>query len=332
MSFDLDSSMVDFKVSRNSRKFTEISVDGQHLSIHELRSQMNSNKHIGNPKMLHYLNKNIPDYPTPVEFHVANVAHVTEEMPLRGILGSEKFKPPNSEFSWWDLKISDDEINSAEQRYLEKNRPNEAADYRERQEPFLNKFTTSPLFQTHTSRYGNYRFTFPLAELMDWYKVQNCEGEEPVLRVFKTITYKQEIVYAVLVHSPKNDEQFKHLPYLEKSEFICYLDGEIIWKAQAIAETHSYEYSSGKLDDLQYNVFYVWDQVSVVFHLPSHDHINITRERLIKALEACEINDNNNLTRYEITTNPEELLRSLKKEVEDLKEESEEDMKPDVEY
>ncbi|GAA6082779.1 uncharacterized protein LOC125138349 [Tachysurus ichikawai] len=135
--------------------------------------------------------KKIPPYPCPVEFWVSDVAHVTDKTGFMGIMESEQFRPPNSEFSWWDLKIKEEEIRAAETGYME---TNEAQELKE-QKPFLEKFTTSPLFQLEKSRYGNYHFTFPLTDLMQWYKEQNCGGEEPVLRVYETITYKQEIVY-----------------------------------------------------------------------------------------------------------------------------------------
>ncbi|KAK3562824.1 hypothetical protein QTP86_010399 [Hemibagrus guttatus] len=72
-----------------------------------------------------------------------------------------------------------------------------------------------PSNREHESRYGNYRFTFPLTDLMQWYKEQNCGGKDPVLRVYETITYKQEIVYAVLIHSPEDNKRFGKYPLLE---------------------------------------------------------------------------------------------------------------------
>ncbi|KAK3537454.1 hypothetical protein QTP70_010665 [Hemibagrus guttatus] len=150
--------------------------------------------------MMKYITKEIPPYPNPVEFCVSEVAHVTDKKGFKGILALEKFNPPDSEFSWWDLKMNKKEIKSAMEIYIEKNFPNIT---KAEKKAFLEKFTTSPLFKLQESRYGNYRFTFPLTELMQWYKEQNCGGKDPVLRVHETITYKQEIVYTVLIHSPE---------------------------------------------------------------------------------------------------------------------------------
>ncbi|KAM9467097.1 uncharacterized protein Hap1MRO34_015996 [Clarias gariepinus] len=153
----------------NSRKKEEKFIEGQHLSLDELKEQNVMMKYLGKYEW-------IPRYPTPVEFWVKDVAHVTNESGCMGILVSEQFRPPKSEFSWWDLKINKEEITAAEKLYMKNNLPNQAQETYE-QDPFLEKFTTSPQFKLETSRYGNYRFTFPLTELMQWYKEQNC-GED----------------------------------------------------------------------------------------------------------------------------------------------------------
>ncbi|MCI4382356.1 hypothetical protein PGIGA_G00013940 [Pangasianodon gigas] len=322
---------VNIKGRWNPRGKQELFIRGQHVSLQRLREQML----LVNPQppMMKYLSKEIPPYPTPVEFWVSNVAHVTEETGFEGILESEQFNPPESEFLWWDLKINEEEIRSAEKRYMEGKFPNEAQELNE-QKPFLEKFTTSPLFQLEKSRFGNYRFTFPLAELMKWYKEQNCGGKEPVLRVCETITYKQEIVYTVLIHSPEDNERFREYPLLEASEWVRYQDGKIIWKAQAICETHWYQFVSGEVQSLNTHLFYVWDQVSLVFHLPNHTKpckaVKIPRERLIEALEACEL-DEIDLSRYEGSKNKEERFFEAKMKVSKLKRELEEnDIKMEV--
>ncbi|XP_047677824.1 uncharacterized protein LOC125146078 [Tachysurus fulvidraco] len=259
-------------------------ITGHHLSLCRLTRKVVTPQH----PMMKYLMKKIPPYPSPVKFCVSDVAHVTEETGFKGILKSEQFRPNNSEFSWWDLKINKEEIRAAEKRYVKKNFSNTAQDLNE-QKPFLEKFTTSPLFQLEKSRYGNYRFTFSLTDLMQWYKEQNCGGKKPVLRMCETITYKQKIVYAVLIHSPEDNKRFGEYPLLEASEWVRYQDGKINWKAQAICETHRYQLVSGEVQRLNTHLFYVWDQVSLVFHLPKPKALKIPTERLIEALEACKL-------------------------------------------
>ncbi|XP_036450116.1 uncharacterized protein LOC118824213 [Colossoma macropomum] len=340
---------VEFKADLNLRDMTEISVDGKHLSLEELRKHIDEDPtiwtkicHLGRrdtdnikaksrdkPKILDYLDKTVPEYPTPVEFHVSSVAHVTTKEPFKAILESEKIKPPNTrppntEFSWWTLAINEEEIKSAEKLYLE----NEKI---EMTETFLKKFTTSPAFQHDISRYGNYRFTFPLAELMELYKEQNCGGKEPVLRVFKTMFYKQEIVYAVLIHSPQDSKRFGDLPLLEDSKFARYKNGQIIWDAQAISSDHQFELSVDTNEARltvkcqRYTTYYVWDNVCLAFHLPSHKALKVPRKRLIEALDVCELHEKN-LHRCEDPTmrgtmfaDAKKLVDSCKKELEDNK-------------
>ncbi|KAM9466435.1 uncharacterized protein Hap1MRO34_015535 [Clarias gariepinus] len=278
----------------NSRGKQEYFIKGQHVTLETLREQM-SLQDPQNP-MMRYLEKDIPPYPTPVEFWVSKVAHVTAKSGFDGILESEQFKPGAGEFSWWGLKINKEDILAAEKFYKEQNLGHQAQELK-KQEPFLENFTLSPLFKSDTFCYGNYRFTFPLSELMQWYKEQNCGGEEPVLRVYETVTYRQEIMYTVLIHSPENNKRFKEYPLLEKNKLVRYQDGKIIWKAQAICETHWYKLVSGEAQPLRSHQFYVWDHVSLVFHLPNDASFKIPRMRLIEALDACKL-DEINLSGY----------------------------------
>ncbi|KAK2843756.1 hypothetical protein Q7C36_011971 [Tachysurus vachellii] len=307
---------------KNSRGIREKYITEQHVSLERLKERME----ILIPKdhMMTYLKKlkEIPPYPTPVEFWISDVAHVTDQTGFNGIKESEQFRPPNSEFSWWDLKIKEEEIRAAETFYIKTNFTNEALELKE-QKPFLEKFTKSPLFQLEKSRYGNYRFTFPLTDLMQWYKEQNSGGEEPVLRVYETITYKQEIVYTVLIHSPEDNERFGKYPLLEASEWVRYQDGKIIWKAQAICETHWYQFVSGEAQRLNTHEFYVWDQVSLVFHLPKPKALKIPKERLIEALDACELHSKIDLSRdkEERYMEAKEKVMQLKREFKEVKKE-----------
>lgn len=132
-------------------------------------------------KILDNVTNNIPNYPTPIEFHISEMTHVTNNDDFLKIMESGGFKA-HEKFSWWSLKIDEESIRAAEERYLEKVFPNSSQDQKERQDPFLCKFTTSPAFHIDKSRYGNFRFTFPLKELMETYKEQMCGGQDPVLR------------------------------------------------------------------------------------------------------------------------------------------------------
>lgn len=63
---------------------------------------------------------------------------------------------------------------------------------------------------------------------MEAYKKQMCEDEEPVLRVYGTKLFKQEIEYVVLVHSPQFNEKFSRYPLLASSPLVSYEGNQII--------------------------------------------------------------------------------------------------------
>ncbi|XP_073699412.1 uncharacterized protein [Garra rufa] len=249
-----------FAPGTNQHNIPELFHTGKHISIDDLKMRDDIRR---NEEVQRYLSKTVPDYPTPVEFHVTEVSHVTNMGSVQKIFNSGGFigHDPNS-LSWWSLKINEADIQAAEERYLESE--GLTTDH----QPFLSQFTTSPAFDNETSRYGNFRFTFPLTELMEAYKQQMCDGQEPVLRVYGTKLFKKKIEYIILVHSP----QASSLPELTSSPCVDYDGNRIVWRAQAICETHNFQLlkigNQAVIQQLQRNnaEFYVWDQVSLVFY------------------------------------------------------------------
>lgn len=121
---------------------TEIFVEGKHPSIKDLKEHLledttlwkkicklgrrdtgaiESKDFPNKPKILDYLNADVPQYPTPVEFHGSCVTYATEVNPFESILETEKIRPPKSEYSWWFLHTDEVERTSAEERYLQEN-------------------------------------------------------------------------------------------------------------------------------------------------------------------------------------------------------------------
>ncbi|XP_067260941.1 uncharacterized protein [Chanodichthys erythropterus] len=257
---------------RNARGSEEILLQQQHISIDHLKQTDEIQEE--DIYKIYLSKKDIPNYPTPVEFHITDVAHVTNKTRLPQILNSKGFKGLDKDsFSWWSLKINEADVRAAEERFLESLFPERTEEERSAQKPFLSEFTTSLAFNNEISRYGNFRFTFPLTELMEAYKKQMCEGEEPVLRVYGTKLFKQEIEYVVLVHSPQFNEEFKDFPLLTSSPLVSYDGNQIIWRAQAICETHKCQLVINgnqaffqKLERKNQK-FYVWDQVSLAFYV-----------------------------------------------------------------
>ncbi|XP_029629631.1 uncharacterized protein LOC115206617 [Salmo trutta] len=264
----------------------------EHVCIDTLKSKRSLRSHS-------YLRKEIPAYPERVEFHIPKVSHVTNEAGLDGIL-SNGFKGGNRRgpFMWWGLNIEDSNINEAQDRYLDGEIPDRHSSSaqtggRQRKVSFLKKFTTSPVFKDG-SRYGNYRFTFALEDLMQMYTEQLCGGEKPVLRVYQTVVYQQEIMYAVVVHSPEVKD-FDSFPLLEGAEAMCsYREGTIVWNAQAVSETHNYELirehnlMKAKKVRKGRHQFFMWDHVTLAFHMPHGTALCVDRKDLIEILKACD--------------------------------------------
>ncbi|XP_017158503.1 uncharacterized protein LOC108165902 [Poecilia reticulata] len=221
---------------QNRRRYPE-HFKGRHLNLTDLKTEslkigLSSN----------YLYKtNIPEYPKP-EFHVSHLKHETTQLGLHGIRGDGGFRPLNGgSLIWWSLAVGQDEINNAEKRLLEK-----SLSERERvapeQQRFLWKFATSPAFK-ETSRLGSFRFTFPLQEVLNAYRHQICSGAHPVMRVYETVLYTQEVMYTVLVHSPDEtvNKKFSEYPLLTRDDpnGICVNNDEhFIWRSEAMCETH----------------------------------------------------------------------------------------------
>ncbi|XP_030293207.1 uncharacterized protein LOC115593735 [Sparus aurata] len=257
------------KTRTNSRGYMERYWEGRHLKLTDLKEEA---KDLENQYLL---KENIPLYPQQ-EFHVSHLKHDTKQYGLRGIRWKNGFKNPHGDsLVWWSLAVTPDEITSAERRLLETTYPDRTEEQVQMQQSFLEKFATSPSF-SERSRLGSYRFTFPLEELLEAYSQQCCSGAQPVMRVFKTVLYKQEVMYVILVHSPANQELFSDRPLLtDDPNSICsYKDGCFIWRPEAMCETHSYELvlrpdekqmEAG--EELSYPEYYVWDHVAVALHV-----------------------------------------------------------------
>ncbi|XP_038564051.1 uncharacterized protein LOC119895192 [Micropterus salmoides] len=275
----------------NRRVHDEHVVKSQHLKLIDLiekaRRKGLSSKYL--------YKENIPASPQP-EFHVSHLKHDTNQTGLRGIKTDEGFRNPGrGSLLWWSLAVGPDEIASAERRLLETTFPDRTEEQVQMQQSFLEKFTTSPAFE-QTSRLGSYRFTFPLEEVLKAYRQQFCSGAQPVMRVYETVLYKQEVMYVVLIHSPANQERFSKYPLLtDDPNSVCtYKDGCFIWRPQAMSETHRYKFVL-RQDAMQMEAaeaehpqqFYVWDHFAVALHVDKQV-LNFGADRLRENLMWCD--------------------------------------------
>ncbi|XP_014190842.1 uncharacterized protein LOC106633290 [Haplochromis burtoni] len=295
---------------KNRRDYREYFVRGEHLKLKELKSKARHS--YLDTKRKKYLFKNkkyIPPYPRP-EFHVSHVKHDTERGSLCWISKDGGFKDPHGgvkdpeepSLVWWSLAVAPEEIRSAERRLLKKTFPYRTEEQARRQQSFLRKFASSPAF-SEKSRYGSYRFTFTVEEVLEAYSEQFCFGAPPVLRVFKTSLYKQEVVYAVLVHSPHDDGRFSEYPELPDDDpnAVCAYRREeniFIWRPEAMCGTHWYELNCRPEDNLMeaweldnWPEYYVWDHVALALHVESGQVLKFDSDRLRQNLKFCERDD-----------------------------------------
>ncbi|KAL2083056.1 hypothetical protein ACEWY4_020829 [Coilia grayii] len=281
----------------NDRRSMESYVQGVHMSIDQLKTKDLHCKNyiarnVAEPSEIPY-GFSVPHYPRPVEFRTFRVAHVTTEYGLHGIMNCSGFKGgERSGRLWFGLVIGQKEIDAAEQRYLEKLFPARTPWEKRRQMPFLHNFTTSPVFNVE-SRYGNFRFSFSLPDVLQAYSAQFCGGKEPILRVWETIVYKQEVMYTVLVHSPDvyDYDGFPILGYNDKG--VCaYWNGEITWRAQAVSQTHKCRLIENRNErelDVEegWQNPYVWDHVTLAFDIPADSALLFPYNQLLRSLTAC---------------------------------------------
>lgn len=264
---------------KNERGYKELCYDGQHLKLEELKGRQIKNN---------YLYRSIPEYPEKVEFQVSYLRHNTNLQGFFGILDSEGFKKPTPNDSpkrdlvWWSPDISRDDITIAETSYL--------CGYVVK--PFLHKFTTSPAFLS-SSRLGNFRFSMSISELLRSYQQQFCEGQEPSIRIFETVVYKQEVMYSIVIHAPCAHNLFSEYPLLEDTQdAVCvFSENTIIWRPQAMSETHRFRLSRN-MKAIRINTkarqAYMWDNIGVAFHVPHGKIFRFSRKNLTESLRLCE--------------------------------------------
>ncbi|CAI5642632.1 unnamed protein product [Oreochromis niloticus] len=306
----------------------------RHLKLNDLKQEA-QDTHLYKK----YLCKDdIPPYPGPgevsLEFHVSRLKHDTYK--LEEIKNDGGFKDPNSgskdpdrlSLVWWSLAVAPEEIQSAERRLLEEAFPNWTEEQARRKQGFLVDFASSPAF-SEKSRYGSYRFTFTVEEVLEAYSKQFCSGRPPVMRVLRTSLYRQEVMYAVLVHSSDSDWLFAEYPILpDAPNTVCaYRDGRFTWRPEAMCETHKYVLLQrrdknlmeawGLIQDPQY---YVWDHVAIALHVEGGQVLKFDSDDLRKNLTFCEpdavtVTPESDFQHYKDAQNLVARLWPLKKEV-----------------
>ncbi|XP_071362050.1 uncharacterized protein [Trachinotus anak] len=273
----------------NRRGAAERVLVGQHLKLNDLKLEARCRSLEIPP----YFFKNLPPFPRP-ELHVSHLKHDTDRVGLEGIKRDGGFRGRDS-LQWWSLAVRPEDIASAETRLLEETYPARTEEQAQMQQSFLGRFASSPAF-LETSRLGSYRFTLPVEEVLEAYSKQFCSAAQPVMRVFKTVLYNQEVMYVVLVHSPAN-QKYQDYPLLrDNPNAVCvYRDGRFIWRSQAMCETHRYmlvrrnDESQMEVRDRcgRYPQFYVWDNVAIALDMEDEQVLKFEDDKLRGNLKFC---------------------------------------------
>ncbi|XP_018951633.1 uncharacterized protein LOC109081088 isoform X2 [Cyprinus carpio] len=263
----------------NDRGHRELYYDKQHLKLEELKQKQIENN---------YLYRSIPGHPENVEFQVSYLRHNTNLQGFFGILDTGGFKKPTRSDSpirdlvWWSPDISREDITIAENEYLD--------GYIVK--PFLHRFTSSPAFLS-SSRMGNFRFSMSINELLRSYQQQFCAGQEPSIRIFETVVYKQEVMYSIVIHAPRAHNLFSEYPLLKDTQdAVCvFRENTIIWRPQAMSKTHRFRLSRNmkaiRIPKIARKE-YMWDNIGVAFHVPHGEIFHFSREILTESLRLCE--------------------------------------------
>ncbi|XP_077334493.1 uncharacterized protein LOC143975814 isoform X1 [Lithobates pipiens] len=310
----------DFFISRRkSSSFTR----GKLLSIIDISSTLIAGKsqlNDGGRKMLRRLERvKLHHFQhTQFPFAVSNLQHVTDLFSMYEIYKQDGFKateiqsrPELKDLSFWSASISLDDIDGGRQRALENVKgllsPEMAIMYEEK---ISQQFASSSAFNRSASRYGNFKFSFPLSELLSLYQTAPWYGE-PELRILGTDIYKTEIAHYILVHSPDATE-FGDLPIVPSYDqnscgplpFVYRKMGSLYWRPESTASalkikiteqgsvinecclTCDFFITNGYCRHTEEGIYSVWNHLIFAFHLPGK-LLKVPKHRLLQNLTTC---------------------------------------------
>ncbi|XP_073474219.1 uncharacterized protein [Aquarana catesbeiana] len=314
-------------------------VQGEHLSLEGAYTTLNTNSrklNVSGEKMLEtFENMKFHDFQLiQQEFPVSYLQHVTDTSSMEEIYNQEGFRivaqtsrPGFRDLSFWSAAIASEDIEAArEKSYGVVKRvlsPEMAKKYEGR---IKAQYANSPAFKTSSSRYGNFKFSFPLFSLLDLYQAQHCGGKEPQLRILGTDLYKQEMAHYILVHSPNRSDQFKNFPMVHKAQgcsehllnpfqslpSVYRKNGILYWKPESTSSVLKVKISGQgiawrecpipcdyfidneycrHIKEENYEVWSIWNHLVFAFHLPNDLCLEVSKGQLLKNLTACSIDE-----------------------------------------
>ncbi|XP_040191083.1 uncharacterized protein LOC120924279 isoform X2 [Rana temporaria] len=298
-------------------------VEGRHLSITDVYNSLTKKStelNTSGKKMLETLKYMEPHRFEHIqqEFGVRRLQHVTDKSSMDGIYDEERFKakmrasrPEFRDLLFWSADIAQKDIREARKESYEKAKkvlPSGMAKKSERK--IKSQFANSPAFDKSASRYGNFKFSLPLSDLLSLYRTQHCGGEKPQLRILGTDLYKQEITHYILVHSPDQSHQFMNLSNVQHG-FIYLKDEKVYWSPESTSISLKVKIAKDPGPNTchppckfykekgycmhqkikKYEIPSVWNHLVFAFHLSNNNGLNIQKDKLLKSLKACDITD-----------------------------------------
>ncbi|KAM4048757.1 uncharacterized protein ACNLHF_028361 [Anomaloglossus baeobatrachus] len=275
----------------------------------------------------------------PVEFPVTGLQHATTLSSMkmivreRSLMAGSSFRREFQDFSFWGADISPTNIEKAQEdaeNYIQEKAPQS----HEYQDKIRKQFASSPAFNKSASRYGNFRFSFNLPDLLSLYKDQFCRGEKPEMSILGTDIYKQEIAHYIVVHSP-HTKRFKDLPRVpslqtrcEPLPFVYWMGDTLYWRPESTLQdlillTRNSEVIRCPLYQLNcyiegcsHKISCAWNQLVFALHIPHGESLEFPSQMIIDNLSACDALDpymKPKSTRMEISA-AEEWIKQVKQQ------------------
>ncbi|XP_077334500.1 uncharacterized protein LOC143975819 [Lithobates pipiens] len=316
-------------------------VQEEHLSLEGAYTILNLNRdfrqlNVSGEKMLEtFDNITFHDFQlVRQEFPVSYLQHVTDTSSMEAIYNQGGFRivaqtsrPGFRDLSFWSAAIASEDVEAArEKSYGMVKRVISPVMATRHEERIKAQYANSPAFKTSASRYGNFKFSFPLFSLLDLYQAQHCGGEEPQLRILGTDLYKQEVAHYILVHSPDRSDQFKNFPMVPKAQgcaepllnpsephpFVYRKNGILYWRPESTSSVLKVKISDQgiawrecpipcdyfivnqycrHIKEENYEVWSIWNHLVFAFHLPNDLCLEVSKGQLLKNLAACSLDE-----------------------------------------
>ncbi len=149
---------------------------------------------------------------------------------------------------------------------------------------------------------------------METYKKQKCEGQEPVSGSMGPNFSVRRLSMLFLFTALSLIGSSVSFHCSSPAHGLLMMDIKIIWKAQAICETHNFQLvireNTAVTEPMYSHQFYVWDHVSLVFH--TKDVLTVPKRKLKASLSCCELDEDVDLSNGENFSSLDEAGNSLK--------------------